>query len=315
MKKIICLFLVFITLSLCLVGCDWKNIFSQSTTTTQPKWVAPEGVVETTVTDNDGNSIVIAHSDNFTQDDLDFILMLHEGKKATAMYSPASYTLGDIIWQAQNGSPLFLMHFENPFIICAYLKPYGSDDNGGFSFDVSEYLWYKFYDSQAIPSEIGNTTLTGISYLLYDCIIEKDIVNGVDYNKHCKYYLDYHDESSLSRTFTDMIMWYDGRNIGTRNSKFLEENDTYITQYEVFVDEDNNEYLVISGEIYDSRTGEITNTAEIFLGSYYDSFYPNFVRNESLDRIEYIKNSQDYYEHRMIQVDLSLFVDLITNKN
>ena len=316
MKKLISLLLVVVFICSALVGCDGGSIFDKETSTTTLKWEAPEGMVETKVTDENGNLLTITHSNNFTQDDIDFVVMLHDNYKINAFNEPASYTLEDIIWNARQKSPIFLMHFENPYIIVAYLKPYQKSNSNEYNFfDTTKYLWCKFNDSQSIPNTIGDAKLTQHSYLLYDCIVEKDIINGVAYNKKCKYYLNYYDESSFNRTTNDMIVWMSGKNIGASDSKFIMESGIEVTQYEVFVDDNDKKYLVLVGEMFNSTTGETINVAQLYLGEHYDTFYPNFVRNDSLDRIEYLKNGGDYYEYRMIQIDLDVFTGLIVNHN
>ena len=56
MKKLISLLLVVIFICSALVGCDWGSIFDKETSTTTLKWEAPEGMVETKVTDENGKS-------------------------------------------------------------------------------------------------------------------------------------------------------------------------------------------------------------------------------------------------------------------
>ena len=317
MKRIISLLLIVIMSCSALVGCDWKDIFNKETS---PEWEAPEGVVETTTTDKDGNPITIAHSDNFTQDDIEFVATLRAVLDVvfTPYDTPPSYNLGDIIWMVKaGGSPMFLMHFENPYIICAYLKPNQNEslpnDEGIVYADITQYVWYKFNDNNDIQQTIEGLILESkLMYLLYDCTIVRGIgENEGEYNKECKYYLIYQDESSLDRTTENMIMWYGGKSIIAPDRKFIGENSILTTRYEIFIDGDDREFLVIEGEVYDSRYDTVYDYAYKHLGKYYDALYPYFVRNEELDRIEYRTNGVEYYEKRMIQIDLDILTEFI----
>ena len=256
MKRIISLLLIVITLSSLLAGCewngefDWNKIFNWGES--EPKWKLPEGIIETTV-EKDGAQLTIAHSENFTQDDIDFVVMKHEvNNNASPMLSIMSYSLGTILSYAQDGSPLYLMHFENPYIIIAYLKPNQPDlvpdEKGKVYFDATRYVWCKFYDSKSIPKKIGDATLTSNSYLLYDCTVVRDIANGIEYNRECKYYLKYIDESSYNRTTTDMLMWFGSNNAITTGKKFISEYSAETTRYEVYTDDNGVEYLKIQGD-------------------------------------------------------------------
>ena len=316
MKKLISLLLVIIFICSALAGCDRNSIFKKKeTTTTQPQWEAPEGVVETVTIDKDGNSITIAHSDNFTQDDIDFVIMQHKVQIGQQVTSMEYYTLARIIRSAQNGSPLFLMHFENPYVICSYLKPdqqENSVNNQGYDvLDVAKYVWYKFYDVQSVPKTIDGMELCEHSYLLYDCTVVCDISNGVEYNRQCKYYLKYNDESSVERTATDMIIYFPNYNVGISNSKFIKEPDEQETRYQVYTDEAGGQYLVMLDEEYFSNEDRAYPLAQIYLEDYYDILYPHFTRNEALD-VKYMHyNGVDYTVYRMKQIELDLLVNLM----
>ena len=288
MKKLTCLLLVIIACSV-LVGCDWKNIFNKETS---PEWEAPEGVVETTTTDKDGNSITIAHSDNFTQDDIEFIMMFNgkmRNDRAVADMPP-SYLLGDILSMGQAGEPLFLVHFSNPYIICAYLKPDSADyelnEFGSYKFDATKYVWYKYADSSQIAEEIDGMKLTKDVYLLYDCIIERDIVNNVEYNKNCKYYLNYKSEATLNITSSDMLLYVEPQRVTNiiGDNQFIAYPEYGGGVLDVYIDENAFEYIYFYYGSYNPDGTVYQNYAKYLLGEHYDVLVPHFeMLNESIN--------------------------------
>ena len=315
MKRIISLLLIFIMSCSVLVGCDWKNIFNKETS---PEWEAPDGVVETTTTDKDGNPITIAHSDNFTQDDIEFVAMRHGGVTGKVMLPytdiPAPYTLGETIRSAQNGSPLFLMHFENPYIICSYLKSNlpdeVADEKGYYYMDVSRYVWYKFYDYKSIPEVIENMQLSTHSYLLYDCIIVKNICTGTIYNKQCKYWLRYKSEYTLNHTKTNMMVLRNRRDdITAPDVKFFTGNSVIGFGFEVYIDENGVEYLFFEHESYFPDGSLSRNYSENlfynYTGDLYEIASPHF---EILK--EYIDENGHLITYAGIKLDVLLQLEV-----
>ena len=211
------------------------------------------------------------------------------------------------------------MHFENPYVICAYLKVNNDGhiktENGSKYLDITQYVWYKFYDVKSMPKVIDGMKKTSYSYLLYDCTIISDIANSVEYNRQCKYYLKYSDESSFQHTTTDMIIYFLGVNIGELNKKFIMENQTETTRYQVYTDGSGVQYLVLLDEEYHSDEGRGYPLAQIFLEEYYDYLYPYFVENESLEVKRMHQNGVDFTIYKYKQIELDLFVDLLFNTN
>ena len=158
--------------------------------------------------------LVFEHGDNFTEEDIEFVKSLH-GRKLDShspYYSPIYTGINDALVDAEQGNPIFLVHIENPYIICSYEKPnmpeYEFDGWGGYTFDIQKYVWYKFDTQHDVPSKIDGMKMTRYSFLLYDCLIREDIVNGVEYNKWCKFYLQYYGEQSLHRIPQDFLVYY-----------------------------------------------------------------------------------------------------------
>ena len=250
MKRIISLLLIVITLSSLLVGCDIGKIWNSGTTTSPTTSTTTTTLSTSLFPENP----TVEHADNFTDEDIEFIMHLHGQKMGGYATETRHYFLSDIIHNAQNGTPLYLMHFENPYVICAYLKPnqakYQKDNYGYYYFDVSKYVWYKFYEGEIVPETIDDMRLTSFAYLLFDCTIVKDIANDIEYNKQCKYYAKYYNKNSFTYTKPDMIMYFRSKNITSDDDKFIAQPNVNQTKYEVFIDENGVEYLFFEHEAY-----------------------------------------------------------------
>ena len=165
--------------------------------------------VQSEVELENGETITIAHGKDFNQDDIDFLLSFHKNtRNDMEICEPLmSYNLKNILSAGKQGHSILLAHFENPYFISAYLKSDASDyelnEWGDYKFDVTKYVWLKFYDLTQIVDEIDGMERTNDTYLLYDCTIKKDIVNGVEYNKNCKYYMEFKGEYNGAQIYDD----------------------------------------------------------------------------------------------------------------
>ena len=246
---------VLLTSAMILSACNLEDLIAYFTPEKTPKWEAPEGVIETSTVDESGNSITIAHSDNFTQDDIEFVAMWHNRKMGTSfgVSDIASFSFGDMIRNAQDGFPLYLMQIENPYIIVAYLKPnlpeYELDERNNYFFDSEKYLWYKFNTADKIPSSIDDNKITGFSYVLYDCTITKDVGNNIERDYKCKYYFKYNGKSNNVVDNEKFLAHYMGGDVCSSGKKFLSKpmNDT--RNYKIYTDENGIEYLEIQGDM------------------------------------------------------------------
>ena len=266
MKKLLSLVLALTMISSCLalVGC---NVFGElfGTTGTQ------SSTTTTTTCGGDPAPVTFEHGDNFTEDDIEFVRMLHGQGTGDSSGDRALYTLSEIICFAQNGYSLFLMHFENPYVICGYLKPneekaYVRGDDGKIYLDVTKCVWYKYYDSESIPESVDNMELK-LSYLLYDCTVIKDLSDNTVYNEELKYYLKYAYGSDFDIISSDMIMFCGFENIIEGDVKFLAQDNAY-QKYEAYVDGDGVEYLFFKHRKFSSE-GTLTNdySEQLFFSS------------------------------------------------
>ena len=255
------LVVILVMSNLTLSACNWEDMIAYFVSQTTPKWEAPEGVIETATIDQNGNSITIAHSENFTQDDIEFVAMWHNKKMGAnfGMNDVASFSLGDMIRSAQDGSPLYLMQIENPYIIVAYLKPnlpeYELDERNNYFFDSEKYLWYKFKTTDKIPNNIDDNKITIFSYLLYDCTIIKDIGKNLECNYKFKYYLDYNSKLENVENSEKFLAYYHGADVCSSAKKFLSKPLNDIRGCNIYINENGVEYLKIPGDLraYDAE--------------------------------------------------------------
>ena len=293
-------FIVLVLMSLsCLGSCGIFDI-SNSTTTSVLRTTVPntldfsdaENTFETTSTVIElpsGEVIAITHGRDFNEDDIEFLLMLH-GKTRNDWeegYPPPQYKFGHALTAIQGGQPFFLAHFENPYIICAYLKinvsDYETDKQGNYNFDISKYIWYKFYNSTQVVDEIERMKRTEDSYLLYDCIVKKFNTKGIEYSDECKYYINYTGEYTIKKATIDMLLYYESSSI-TEDVFFIPYPQYAGAAFEVYVDKNGVEYVYFAYRVCDESGIEYENFAKDSLCEHYDCLAEHFeILNESVN--------------------------------
>ena len=252
-----------------LTGCAINNIFALISDTL----FHIDGTVLTAANTEDDKTVYITHGENFTQDDIDFVLMLHGEKRNDKIpidkAGPAG--LEYVLNAGKEGQPIFSACFGDSYIICAYLKPgalpYITNIWGDYKFDITKYIWYKFTDSSQMFETINGARLTEDSYLLYNCTLEKDVVNNVEYNKTFKCYIKYEGEYSCEYVTSKMLLFFASHKLsnvldGSKHIAFpLYSGDAF----GVYTDEDGIDHLRFSySEVYYE------------FGKHYDSLSPYF---------------------------------------
>ena len=286
--------LVLMSLS-CLGSCGIFDI-SKPTTSSALKTTVPnaldfsntENTFETLVTTigtESGETITITHGKDFNEDDIEFLLTLHgKTRNDGEMCEPLmSYNLKMILDAGKNGNPILLAHFENPYFISAYLKAdaseYELNEWGDYKFDITKYVWYKFYNSEQLTDEIDGMKRTEDTYLFYDCTIKRDIVNGIEYNKNCKYYMEYKSEYNLKITTSNMLLYFESQIVDkvVGEKKYIHYPEFGGGVLDVYVDGNDVEYLYF------------------YYGSYYEdgSEYENYTQKRFGEHYEYLSQ---YFE-------------------
>ena len=261
------------------------------------------------------------HGDNLTDEDFYFII-----EKAEYLSEPYWVTLYDDFSGFLKYMKLGITYYEisvdfsSAYYICAYLSkdyyetspfsfPPFSVENG---YLVDEFVWYKFAQGETVPEQIDNCDFIG-GFILFDCTIERDILNDKECNYKCKYYAPL--ENGYADIGVDLTSKYcDVNNRILRYSKDLElisyiflTSNAYQNYYRsnTFV-----KPIVYNGEMYlmvDSSSDAYNS--EIFsfekhreeVGSRYDEIVPY------LKIIEYTDGNQGYY----VAISIDSFVELL----
>ena len=320
MKKLISLLLVVIFICSALVGCDWSGIFNQSenaddmtsttTTTTSITTTKPKPQIVPT----------FEYGDNLTNEDLYFIK--YEAQDLGLGYWVPAYEdfSGFLEYMRNKTYYEYSVDFSSAYYICAYLSndffetwpfpfaPFSVDDG----YEVDYFIWHKFKYGETVPKEIGNSYFVG-GYILFECTIERDILN----NKECNYTYKYFAplQNGYEDIGVDITSKYSGlNNYILRYSKNFYNVD-YIfltsTSYQKYyrtdgftwtIEYNGDMYLMVdsSSDAYDSETFSFEKHRKE-IGSRYDEVIPY------LTVIEKNNGDQGYY----IAISIESLVELI----
>ena len=190
MKKLVSLLIAIVLLCSALVGCGYfENLLKPS-----EENVPTKKKVNILPSERDPmlDELELDYTDNFDEYDVEFIKTMRyeylpgrpgydyrpnfvDAMKCLSVETDTFYKLNIDVQ-----SPLyFISVYENPGIGGYFLEL------GGI---VEWVKWCKYEEYNDIPSEIDGYHLLG-SYGVYDCVLEKDILNDVIYNVPCKYYV------------------------------------------------------------------------------------------------------------------------------
>lgn len=261
------------------------------------------------------------YGENFTEADIEVINVLNDRNGVGG--EPRFLNLGDVIHTLaiSNGATLYKVSvdiYEDPYFISAYGPERGGEVFVGFDIEAGCYaetfLWQKHEDYSDIPDKINDLVLYG-TYAIYDCVIERDVINDIDYYYSGLYFVpltkgfgESFDENNSNYSLCETVYYHH-----TENSQ-ITELDRYtqlIIQhsilngydsllkdtYELCTDENGKEYFVVYANV---KHGEnVTLEAyRAILGRLYDEMSPYFERMEFLDE-EYINNDTKYTRAKM----------------
>lgn len=248
MKRIICLLLVVIMACSVLMACNLEQFFATenkpedsnpTTATTEPTSPPAPDIVSPTKLYTPS----FVHGDNMTDEDICFI-MEHAGNEVPICSYPP-YVPNDVsgflnYMKARNFTYYEIsIDFDAPhYYICAYLDkswfdnfiiaPPGTADSG---YLAEYYSWYKFEQNEAIPEEIDNCIFMG-GFVLFDCVIEKDLLNGKEYSYECKFFASLRNGySDIGADFASTYEIYNDYILYHLDYDFLVEDKTPSTDY------------------------------------------------------------------------------------
>ena len=293
-------------------GCEWK--FAKTEESSTATTTSPTSTTSTTEDPLDEPLLnpplgdrTFDYGDDFTAEDIEFVRSLHN-----SYIGPSGdhtlFSFESTISEAQRfKTPIYYASIdtENPYFICAFANSKVLFELGGpvAFMDVTKYSWHKFYDVDSIPESIEDKDLQH-KYLLYDCTIKKDIVNGIDYDYHCKYYLS-RKTLLLDNSYKNVLIYFPGDEVVIEDkTTFLLHKTSENANFTLYVGKDEKVYLHLYDKfLLDGKENEYGTAREI-LGEYYDVLSPYFVRLPELDS-EGINDYGQEYVVRYVGISLN----------
>ena len=340
MKKYLSFILTICILLGCasLISCNFEGIFgktSSSTESTEPdastkpseQPTQPTEPTQSTtqpteptsssssVTEPKPEELVFEHGDNFTEEDIEFVKSLQGEYKGPSGHHTI-YSFSSMVDGGKHDIPIYhiTLNLDNPYYICAYSNLGAENPSDLIYLNVSQYVWYKFYDIENIPKTIDGKQRDWI-YLVYDGIIKRDIASGMDCEYHCKYYFS-KNRVLLTASSKDFLGYYpyqtNNENLSNQNYIFISPEHSGYAEFSLH-NYNGSTYLYF---MYDKMTViegvELIEQgdAENILGDYYDMLSPYFERLYSLD-VEGIDYLDRPYEIHYIGININILHDIL----
>ena len=175
---------------------------------------------------------------------------------------------------------------SNFYFLCGYESAFHPDWIYKYfrdSYSVDIYDWYKVKNLENIESKIDSNKLRYV-YIVFDCYIEEDIINEMDLNYYCKYYLkldvnsiDGLDVDSLIQQ--DEILLIESPDINKQAQFPFYTSDDLGSDYWLYTNEEGKQYLATMDRIYGTLNDEIT-----------------IISNPHEKMFEYYQNLHEYFE-------------------
>ena len=307
MKKISLVLVICILLGCAsLISCNFSEIFEKTSSiestepsetmqpseqptqpSEQPQPTEPtSSSSSTTEPQPEPEELVFEHGDNFTEEDIEFVKSLHGADKYSS--DPIYYTFNIIINKLQNNIGFFYqltIDIDSCYIICAYidldvkenLKIYNSN-----IVDVTKYTWFKFYPQMDIPDTIDDLEMC-FGYEVYSGIIEKDVVNNIDYCQPFIYYFDYNNANN-GKPNEGMLM-YMKLSIDITDYIYIRRNPYDVSCYQIVSNQEGETFFKLYSDVLyeNGRIVEHSKNNNELLGIYFDVLSAHFVRVEELD--------------------------------
>ena len=251
--------IVLIAVICALTSCEafWQG--DKSTTTTAEKRIPPSE------RDPEVDQLNLDYSENFDEYDIEFIKNMRTLEFSS---NPGNDPKPDFNWameQMSRENNTFYKVNVNLDNVLYFIAAYeNTSQQSAYWLEAGGVIeWHKFCkyeDYESIPENIGDWTLIG-NYAVYDCVVEKDILNNVVYNHSCKYYVPLTEgyseaESKSTYDLYETVIWADVKHYFGRSApitilhtfKFDYFYGKDIYRYDI--DENGVEYLVFSDARY-----------------------------------------------------------------
>lgn len=234
-----------------------------------------------------------------------------------------SYYFSDKIDYVKNNNYTFFiadLNSNKSSIICGYIEEdkYVPKRHRDVTY-MESITWIKFNTIEDIKKNIDGLTFSDC-FLVYDVNIEKDLVNGIEYNQSIKYYRDITNDIEWkfynNKLFTDkmyskkILLWWPKKAIETDNV-FINDNDIKHS-YELLDESDMEKYVVFDNQItysYKDQKGYIY-ILEKELGVFYELLCKKVIDCSNLNE-KVINYNGSYYIVEKIKIDLQEIINLI----
>ncbi|MBO5715648.1 MAG: hypothetical protein J6S23_04550 [Clostridia bacterium] len=175
---------------------------------------------------------------------------------------------------------------NNFYFLCGYENVFHPDwiykyFRDSYSADI--YDWYKVKNLENIESKIDSNKLRYV-YIVFDCYIEEDIINEIDLNYYCKYYLKL-DVNSIDGLNVDTLIQQDEILLLERPDINKQAQFPFYTKddlgayYWLYTNKEGKQYLATMDKIYGTLNDEIT-----------------IISNPHEKMFEYYQNLHEYFE-------------------
>ncbi len=325
-KKITSILLVLTIVLSCFafVGCAWTEFINPTNNTSS----------STTKKKPYAKDVEINNGMGFTEQDKDFVKFMYDrGVLSTPPYIEFVYTFGDFVERnviRNNDASFYRVDInlnQKPYFIAAYspdsvesgLTPVFSLKEGW----LGNITWHKFYDYDTIPDKIDDLVLRGV-YAMYECTIQRDVMNNKEYNISATYFIpltDGYSDAIADMNFlyglTDSVLWYaEKQEIENHYPLFVQARINvaytycdYKDMFGLYVDGSGVEYVMFDYCISVEEKNEFgLEKFQYELDSLYDEMAPYMIRNESLDQY----SSDDQYSNMIYYIKLSDLLNIIS---
>lgn len=235
-----------------------------------------------------------------------------------------TYTLGDKIRYVMENNYTFLMARLNNkdfTIVCGYIKEelYMQKKLRDDKY-IENVKWVTYNNISDIKRYVDDLVFSD-AFIIYDFLLEKDLINNVDYNIDLKYYHDItnevewklHDGSLFNEEIdiNQILLWIP--------SHYVDVKDLCITDYELQnsleIIRNNDEYLcvILDKMIVYSNQKESNNLLKEELNNFYDILSTKTIDDEKLDE-KIVNDDLSFYIIKKTKLKIDDIINIIKDE-
>lgn len=235
-----------------------------------------------------------------------------------------TYTLGDKIRYVMENNYTFLMARLNNkdfTIVCGYIKEelYMQKKLRDDKY-IENVKWVTYNNISDIKRYVDDLVFSD-AFIIYDFLLEKDLINNVDYNIDLKYYYDItnevewklHDGSLFNEEIdiNQILLWIP--------SHYVDVKDLCITDYELQnsleIIRNNDEYLcvILDKMIVYSNQKESNNLLKEELNNFYDILSTKTIDDEKLDE-KIVNDDLSFYIIKKTKLKIDDIINIIKDE-